>query len=112
MDSLVSPWRRDHIMAGAISDIDYMKSDVIQIMIEPPPFSTTTVIDNHGSVYAPQGGPGGLGGCSSLDGPHCMRIKEQYSELSEEELAGIEECVAMSISGAESSCCRTSLHVQ
>ena len=94
MDSIVSPWRRPHIMPGAISDIDYIKSDVIQIMLEPPPFSSTTVVDNHGSVYAPAGGAGGRGGCSSLDGPHCMRIKEQYAELSDEELAGIEECVA------------------
>jgi hypothetical protein len=80
-------------MPGAISDMDYMKSDVIQIMIEPPPFSTTTVVDNHGSIYSPQGGAGGLGGCSSLDGPHCMQIKEQFAELSDEELAGIEEYV-------------------
>ena len=29
--------------------------------------------------------------CSSLDGPRCLRIKEQYLELSDEELAGIEE---------------------
>ena len=82
-------------MSGAISDMDYMKSDVIQIMIEPPPFSATTVVDNHGSIYSPHGGAGGRGGCSSLDGPHCMRIKEQFAELSDEELAGIEEYVGI-----------------
>ena len=79
--------------------MDYMKSDVIQIMIEPPPFSTTTVVDNHGSMYTPQGSDGRLRACSSLDGPHCMRIKEQFGELSDDELAGIEECVAQHTAG-------------
>ena len=68
-----------------------MQSDVIQIMIDPPPFSATTVIDNHGSVYAPHGGVGGRGGCSSLDGPKCLDIKEQYKDLSDEELGAIED---------------------
>ena len=75
----------------ARADIEYMQSDVIQIMIDPPPFSATTVIDNHGSVYAPHGGVGGRGGCSSLDGPKCLDIKEQYKDLSDEELGAIED---------------------
>ena len=65
MDSIVSPWRRDHIMAGAVSDVEYMASDIIQIMIEPPPVSSVSVIDNHGSIYAPNGGVGGRAGVSS-----------------------------------------------
>ena len=29
MDSIVSPWRRDHIMPGAISDVQYMVSSIL-----------------------------------------------------------------------------------
>ena len=75
LDSLVSPFRTEEIMPGAMTDVEFMQSTQLQIMLDVVA-GQTTVHDNHFSVYNPSQNK-----CSSLDGPKCMEIKRKLAAL-------------------------------